>query len=248
QSLMILRRQVKNSSTLAKATRLKPIKANATRWPSTFLKLQRYVKIRDAILTVNTVEEYVPRGNAHRRIVTLVDKLEELDSVCVKLQAEQRTLAEVRLLFNACVEKYPIMGEYLLPTAAIVHSPDFEDAVVKIQGDVPLSATEHRSVAGFVLPPTAPHPATATKDDFAATILRQAKKPRLSGRASVQYDMLVHSAPRTSNTCERLFSGCKLVLTSLRSSTLPANFERMVFLRANRDMWNSATLLGCIEE
>ncbi|RLN49244.1 hypothetical protein BBJ28_00015265 [Nothophytophthora sp. Chile5] len=104
-SLMIQLRQVKNATTLSKATRLKPIKTNATRWSATFLMLQRYVKIRDTILTVNTVEEYVPRGNAHHRIVALIDKLEELDSVCVKLQAEQRTLAEVCLLFNACVEK-----------------------------------------------------------------------------------------------------------------------------------------------
>ncbi|KAE8903770.1 hypothetical protein PF007_g26261 [Phytophthora fragariae] len=61
----------------------------------------------------------------------------------------------------------------------------------------------------------------------------------------VKYDPLLHHANPTSNTCELLFCECKLVLTSLQASTLPANFETMMFLRANAD---SAPLLSCIEE
>ncbi|RLN59229.1 hypothetical protein BBJ28_00016447 [Nothophytophthora sp. Chile5] len=149
----------------------------------------------------------------------------------------------------ACVEKYPIMDEVLKPSAAIVHLLDFEGTVVKIQSDDLLYATEQRAVAGFMLPPTESHTHTAAaKDNFSATILRQVQKPRLSVRTSAQYDMLLHNAPPTSNTCERLFSGYKLVLTSLRSSTLPANFERVIFLRANCNLWNSATFPGYTEK
>lgn len=53
--------------------------------------------------------------------------------------------------------------------------------------------------------------------------------------------------PPTSNHCERLFSQCKLILTPLRSSFLPVNFEIIVFLRANRELWDFTSLLG-IEE
>ncbi|KUG01955.1 hypothetical protein AM587_10008179 [Phytophthora nicotianae] len=208
----------------------------------------RYMKIRDAILTVSAVEELVPRGNGHRRIAAVTDKLVELDSVCVKLQAEERSMAEVRLLFDACMVKYPEMSEYLQPAAQIVHSPLFESAIVKVQNDLPLSSPEQQEIEAFVLPTNESSPAVRPRVDFASTVLRQAKKRRRSEHVVAKYDPILHEVPPTSNACERLFSGCKLVLTSLRASTLPANFEVMMFLRANMELWNSATLLGCIED
>lgn len=89
QDLMIELRQVNNAAELARATDLQPVKSNATRWSSRFAMFERYVTIRDSILTVSAVEDLVPRGHAHRRVVALVDKLRELDSVCVKLQEEK---------------------------------------------------------------------------------------------------------------------------------------------------------------
>lgn len=243
QNLMINLRHVNNAAELARSTNLKPLKANATRWSSTFEMLKRYVEIRDAIMTVSAVEELVPRGAAHRRVLSLLTKLEELDSVCIKLQAEKRSLGDVRLLFDACVAKYPIMGQYLLGGASIVHSPLFESAVAKLVNDVPLAAGEQRAVATFVV--TAPPQQPRDEDvDFATSILRQAKRPRRSDRSTVSYDPLLLNIPPTSNRVERLFSGCKLVLSSLRSSLLPVNFETIMFLKGNRDMWNVATLVG----
>jgi len=248
QNVMILLRQPNNAAELARVTPLKPIKSNATGWSSTYAMLERYVKIRDAILTVSAVEELVPRGNAHRRVVAVVDKLKELESVCIKLQAEKCSMADVRLLFDACTKKYPVMATYLSPSADIIHSPDFEAAVVKIQNELPLTMSEQRAIQGFAVEPREPSPVPRARVDFASTILRQAKKQHLSECVAAQYDDLLHFAPPTSNACERLFSGCKLVLNSLRSSTLPVNFEMMMFLRANSDLWPSATLLGCIDE
>ncbi|ETL42536.1 hypothetical protein L916_06661 [Phytophthora nicotianae] len=49
--------------------------------------------------------------------------------------------------------------------------------------------------------------------------------------------------PPTSNTVERLFSSCKLIMTPHRSCMLPANFETIAFLRVNREMWNAASLI-----
>ncbi|ETN21756.1 hypothetical protein PPTG_01863 [Phytophthora nicotianae INRA-310] len=186
------------------------------------------MEIRDAILIVSAVEELVPRGNGHRRIAAVTDKLVELDSVCVKLQAEERSMAEVRLLFDACMVKYPEM--------------------MKVQNDLPLSSPEQQEIKAFVLPTNESSPAVRPRVDFASIVLRQAKKRRRSEHVVTKYDPILHEVPPTSNACERLFSGCKLVLTSLRASTLPANFEVMMYLRANMELWNSATLLGCIED
>jgi hypothetical protein len=94
QALMICLRSANNSAELAKHTHLRPIKSNHTRWSSVFAMLSRYLKIRNEIRSVSAVEDYLPSGSAHRRIVQLHTKLEELDSVCVKLQGEGRTLAD----------------------------------------------------------------------------------------------------------------------------------------------------------
>ncbi|KAG2998494.1 hypothetical protein PC121_g11254 [Phytophthora cactorum] len=123
----------------------------------------------DAIMTVETVEEYVPHGHAHRHITSVFKKLREQDSVCVKIQAEKRTLAEVQLLLDACADKYPIMADYLSPSGDIVHSPLFESAIVKLQNELlhpltsgaqwkaPLSLHQHRKLTQQRRP-TSSHP------------------------------------------------------------------------------------------
>ncbi|KAJ0391211.1 hypothetical protein P43SY_011000 [Pythium insidiosum] len=126
--------------------------------------VKRYVEIREAIMTVSAVEELVPRGATHRRIQALLTKLEELGSVCVKLQAEKRTLGDVRLLFDACVAKYPAMAQHLLSGASIVHSPLFESAVAKLINDVPLAAREQKAVASFVVTPPPQQPVDESVD------------------------------------------------------------------------------------
>ena len=42
----------------------------------------------------------------------------------------------------------------------------------------------------------------------------------------------------TSDIVERFFSLCKYVLTDTRSSLTAEMFEMIVFLKANRDLWN----------
>jgi hypothetical protein len=147
QNMMIQLRQPNISAQLAKFTDLRPLKANTTRWSSTYAMVDRYVAIQDAIRNVAAVEDLVPRGAAHRRIVALHAKLKELDSVCNKLQYERRTLAEVRVLFDACIEKHPVMKEHLSAGANIVHSAAFENAVVKLANEMPLSNAEAEAVA-----------------------------------------------------------------------------------------------------
>lgn len=242
QNLMVALRTANNAAQLRRYTDLRAVRSNATRWSSVFQMVDRYIKIRDAILRVEAVEDLVPDRPLHRRIVSLHTKLVELDSVCVKLQYQRRTLGEVRLLFDACVEKYNVMDEHLNASADIVHSPEFERAVVKLTNDLPLSTTDRKWLEPFTLPPqTTPEPEKET--DFATAVLRRAKKPRTSERAPVGYKALARCIPPTSNHCERLFSECKYVLSPHRSSLLPANFELLMFLKSNRDLWNASTLL-----
>jgi hypothetical protein len=241
QTLMVQLRQPNNAAQLARFTHLHAVKANETRWSSTFAMLDRYIDIREAIMNVAAVEDLVPRGASHRKILLLHGKLQELDSVCKKLQHENRTLAEVRVLFDACIEKYPVTNEYLSSCAKIIHSPTFENAIIKLLSDSPLSVTEIKAVDEFKL--SANDDVESDGDgDFATVILSRAKKPRERDLAA--YHPILQALPPTSNHCERLFSQCKYVLTPHRSSLDPANFEMIMFLKANRELWSASTLMS----
>ncbi|ETK84464.1 hypothetical protein L915_10569 [Phytophthora nicotianae] len=239
QALCVQLRLPNNAAELARHTKYKPLKANATRWSSTFQMLTRYVKIRDAIKMVAAIEDLLPRPSTHRQIVQLVNKLEDLDSIRVKLQSEDCTLGEVRRLFDTVMAKYPATSHHHGASARIVHLPVFEDAVVKLLSDCEIIQEEEESVACFALP--APPPNEAPRNvDFATKTLRQAKRPRHG--AENKYIDLLRLIPPTSNRCDRLFFQCKLVLNPLRASLLPANFEMLMFLRANRGLWDFTSL------
>ncbi|KAG6617161.1 uncharacterized protein IUM83_04768 [Phytophthora cinnamomi] len=139
--------------------------------------------------------------------------------------------------------EYPVMEEYLKPTAQIVHSPTFESAAIKVMSSRPVSSAESKTLEPFRRPegsePIDEEPAAG----FANQILRRAKKPRTSQRRAVDYVPLLGAISPTSNRCERLFSECKYVLESHRASMRSATFERLMFLKPNRELWNASTLV-----
>lgn len=202
-------------------------------------------KIRDSIRQVNAVEEFIPTGATHKKLLELLEELKKLDSVCKRLQGKSISIADMRVLFDQVADDDPDMASHLRPSAKIVHSPVFEAALVKIENKVKLTAAEARSVQRFVVDP----PASSGKwkerssSDYANEILQGGKKARASGAASATYNDLAKVVPPTSNTVERLFSQCKFILKPQWSCMLPAYFEMLAFLRVNRDLWNATSLL-----
>ncbi|KAG6956857.1 hypothetical protein JG688_00011224 [Phytophthora aleatoria] len=180
--------------------------------------VHKYVRIRNAAKHVPAVEELLPRLSDHRRILVLHDKLKELQS-------------------------YPVMEEYLKPTAKIVHSPTFEAAVIKVTSSLPVTNAEAKTLEPFRRPEGSGQSEDEPAADFASEILRRVKKPRQSQRHAVDYVPLLGAIPPIGNRCERLFSECKYVLESHRASMRSANFERLIFLKANRDLLNASTLV-----
>ncbi|KAG2896170.1 hypothetical protein PC114_g15209 [Phytophthora cactorum] len=131
-------------------------------------------------------------------------------------------MSEVRLLFDSVVADYPTMGGNLKSTAKIVYSPAFENGLVKICDGEKLSAAETAALRCF-------------------EIIQQGGVKRRQMERAV-YSPLAALVPPTLNTCERLFSECKMILTLQRSCMLPAHFEMLMFLRANKDMWDVTSL------
>ncbi|KAG6941549.1 hypothetical protein JG687_00019581 [Phytophthora cactorum] len=69
--------------------------------------VQRYIRIRAEIKKMEAVEELI----------------EALDDT---------VMAEVRVIFDALIAGYPVMGEHMKATANIVHRAAFETGVVKV--------------------------------------------------------------------------------------------------------------------
>ncbi|KAG6967870.1 hypothetical protein JG687_00004038 [Phytophthora cactorum] len=187
---------------------------------SIFEMVLRYKRIRDSIRQVEAVDDFVSTGAAHKKLMGLLDHLKKLDSVCNTLQHERASMADVRLLFDQVMDDYPIMASHSRPSANIVHTPVFEAALVMICNDSKLTASEARAMQRFVMVPktSAGKRKERSEDSYAIDILRGGKQLRTSA------------------------SSCKLVLTPQRSCMIPANFEMLAFLRANRDLWNATSL------
>lgn len=66
-------------------------------------------------------------------IGSLLETLQDFDSVTKKLQYSSTTLADARVLLDAMIEKYAEMAVRLEPDAPIVLQPVFQQGLVKIQ-------------------------------------------------------------------------------------------------------------------
>ncbi|KAE8989877.1 hypothetical protein PR002_g21319 [Phytophthora rubi] len=64
----------------------------------------------------------------------------------MKLQEDSTTLLDVRDIFDALVEKHPVVDKYLAADAAIVKDPDFEAACVLALADKTEELTEDQQL------------------------------------------------------------------------------------------------------
>ncbi|KAG2851916.1 hypothetical protein PC129_g14323 [Phytophthora cactorum] len=104
QQLMRKLRTLNQAVKLRAKTPLRAVLRQDTRWASTFSMLKRYFRLR----------EFISADDDEG------------------LQVEGFTLLHGRDLFDCLIEIRPSFSKYLAPDADIVHSPEFEQAVVKL--------------------------------------------------------------------------------------------------------------------
>jgi hypothetical protein len=251
--LMSELRTLKNSARLAMKTKLVPERRNVTRWGSTFAMLSKYLKlypfimecIEERIFSVS-ITELVPNPTQHALVVELVELLKKFEAVSLHLQKDDATLnslCHARLLFDKLVEvtKNDSVEHYLGPNAQIVHSPNFEKAIIKIQSsqESTMNAAERKSVSLFKNKPSDrsssfdPDIEEVAIDFVSDAINSQKRKVNAS-----EYKSVAHIAV-TSNIVERLFSRCNLVMRPTRRRMDPSTLEMLMILRMNNDMWDA---------
>ncbi|POM80718.1 Hypothetical protein PHPALM_1411 [Phytophthora palmivora] len=135
QSLMLKLRTISQSAKLRIKTGLRPVIRQDTRWGSTFAMVNRYFQLLEHLdKNDDALKDFFPPAAATRRLRGLVKDLKKVESVAKALQCSEITMLDVRVWFDGLLSIKPQYERYIGPQAAIVHSPDFEAARVRVLG------------------------------------------------------------------------------------------------------------------
>ena len=104
-------------------------------------------------LQSNEIDDILLSKVQDSRIDLLSARLGDIESVTKSLQGNITTLREVRILFDAVIDKFPETEYRLCADASIVHCVDFGAGIVKLQGGnvTALSREEKNAISIFKL-------------------------------------------------------------------------------------------------
>ena len=262
---MVALKHPKNRIRLAAASVLTPEIDQSTRWGSTYTMFTKYLRLYPSFVECGFPEEtkrLIPHYAEHEEIITLTEQLKEfqvnskwLQSTdgAIQINGENKIIPvnhfNIRTCFDSLIARYPCMSRHLGKNASIVHSPDFENAITKMQGNLPysrLTAAEKKSIEFYVESGEREKESDSDEDAspaFAsiaamasahAEAEQRVKRSRING----QIRSMTHISP-TSNIVERLFSNAKLIMTDQRRSMDPSTLETILMLKLNKDLWDA---------
>jgi len=263
--LMVALKHPKNRIRLASAVVLTPEIDQSTRWGSTYTMLDKYLRLYPHFVECGFPEEtkrLIPHFVEHEEIITLTEQLKEFQIISKWLQSADGAIQingentripvnhfNIRTSFDSLIDRYPCMERHLAKNASIVHSPDFENAIAKMQGNLPfsrLSLNEKKAIEFYV--ESAVEEKESDSDEgvppaFASIVAmasaqaeaeQRVKRSRING----QIRPMRHLSP-TSNIVERLFSNAKLIMTDQRRKMDPSTLETILMLKLNKDLWDA---------
>lgn len=241
---------LKNASLLRSKTQLCAERKNATRWWSIYKMLQKWINLKEYILQVESFPESVldkiPTAAEQPQIAQLIASLADFESVAKSFQFsgdKQPNQEDARVLFDSLLAAYPAKADalrpYLAADAPIVNNPDFENALVKIQGGKESELTENEKYSVRIFkkrgaPPTVPE---VRQLSFAERHSNKRQRTDVSA-----YRCTLH-CKIDNNNCERLFSTAKYVMSPQRRCMDPDTLERLLFLKLNSELWDSPSVM-----
>lgn len=136
---MVKLRTPKVSGALRQLTNLRPVLRCKTRWSGACNMVERYFELKEYLrsLILNgddpfQLEDLDLRPTAVGTLKSLFANMQKLNSVMLELQKPDLDLSTVRLLFDHTINSFPTMRSFIGVDANIIHSPAFENAVVKL--------------------------------------------------------------------------------------------------------------------
>ena len=115
----------------------------------------KYLRLYPSFVECGFPEEtkrLIPHYAEHEEIITLTEQLKEFQvnskwlqstDVAIQINGENKIIPvnhfNIRTCFDSLIARYPCMSRHLGKNASIAHSPDFENAITKMQGNLPYS-------------------------------------------------------------------------------------------------------------
>jgi hypothetical protein len=247
----------KTKNTIAAALRnltsLMPVMYSKTRWNGKVALLQRYERIKEAMAQVPGI---VVLDDEDQAMLTVYrKKLEVVDECSRFLQTDRLKVATCRFALDMLMEKTAAMANfnlgtgYIGPDANIIHNPEFQSGVIKLQNGeaATLSQDERDAVQSLLLHhgddpvevleiPGEEVEAVPGRNRFAEQL---AKRRRLEEAALTEYADCSYIMGSTAKV-ERLFSKARHLMPDCRKNMTPLLFEAILFLKENAAYWNLA--------
>ncbi|KAL0214728.1 hypothetical protein P9112_006912 [Eukaryota sp. TZLM1-RC] len=219
---------------------MKPRKRNVTRWLSLHDALQRYFDYKELKmfdLFEDEVTRSLPSPAEERNLQRLLEALKKVQPVTKYLQRQQLSLAQAESAFEEFHKDFPNLTNYTSYPSQIMHSPNFETAVSKLQRnrELELSYAEKEAVQCFLKcqSPT-------TEEDMEVTFEeRMRRKEECDGPKGHYIDL--GWIPATRNDVERLFSRAKMTMAD-RPNLTSDSLEKQLFLYYNKHCWDQKTV------
>ena len=253
-SLMVALSSKKNCGRLrAGGCKLRPVRQHEIRWSGTFRMVKQYLAIRPFLNVhpwnvLNAILVLLPSPVQDARLLNLYDDLKKFESISKGLQRADGTLYEARFALDWLSDKYPETKPKLSVEFADHQWRPFESAVVKVQSgqENVLTADERLSLLPFLVAEGIPAEPEEVPVDIGENFEALMKRARREIPIMVA-SKYINLAFVKADTCvvERLFSITRKVWREDRKSMTQAHMELVMFLKCNRDLWDSHLIFKC---
>ena len=197
---------------------------------------------------LNQILILLPSPVQEVRLISMFDHLKKLESISKGLQRAEGTLYEARYALDWLCEKFSVTQPKLSTDFTDHLWRPFESAVVKVHSgqENMLTVGEKAALIPFlsaveILP--VPEAVPVDEGDNFEALMKRARREI----PIVQVSKYINLAFVKADTCvvERLFSITRKVWREDRKSMTQAHMELVMFLKCNRDLWDSHLIFKC---
>ena len=232
-------------------------------WLGEATSMERHLKIRSALTKIMDAE--VGTIAAHRESVesTFITKLEKhnkkmrfLLHCSTKLQEKHLALHKCRSYLDTVISQVDrkkkdrnsiwyrckLQDDKIRPDNGLCSNPDFVTGVAKIQQGVAyeldMTRDEKDACAHLLKAPLEEEEAEVDEEDFMATVNANDKRKAKEMAGESDYINCKFILGSSASTCEAMWSVADEVLGKRRQGMSPRNFEAILFLKFNKDLWD----------
>ena len=110
-----------------------------------------------------------------------------------------------------------------------------------------MNSSEKKAIKRFLITPRDQDGASEgeSENDHSEDVIDDTNARKRRKLIVSKYRPMQHISP-TSNVCERLFSRAKLIMRPHRKMMTPYHLDMLIFLRSNKELWDSTTVEECL--